>query len=155
MRNNRVWIEILLLGTAVACALALLIATLGAAAGAAAVEEAARQQETQSTDRANLRRHGDLLPLRRQAFRRPRPNGRRLRPHLRARRSELRPGRSRCDLSPRWRLRCSGKACRTASPHRGRIERKNNQDFFRRLGKLIGHADFAEIQTSRSEAVFR
>jgi hypothetical protein len=35
MKTNRVWIEILLLGTAVACALALLFATLGAAAGAA------------------------------------------------------------------------------------------------------------------------
>jgi hypothetical protein len=32
---NRVWVEILLLSTAAACALALLLATLGAAAGAA------------------------------------------------------------------------------------------------------------------------
>jgi hypothetical protein len=48
MRNNRIWIEILLLGTAIACALALLIATLGAAAGTTAAEAAA-QQETPST----------------------------------------------------------------------------------------------------------
>jgi hypothetical protein len=47
MKTNRVWIEIVLLGTAIACALALLLATLGAAAGAATGEEAARQ-ETQS-----------------------------------------------------------------------------------------------------------
>jgi hypothetical protein len=46
MKTNRVWIEIVLLGTAIACALALFIATLGAAAGAAAGEAAA--QETQS-----------------------------------------------------------------------------------------------------------
>src|SRR5579864_5077199 len=46
MRTNRVWIEILLLGTAIACVLALLIATLGAAAGAAAEESA--QQATPS-----------------------------------------------------------------------------------------------------------
>lgn len=46
-KTNRVWIEILWLGTAVACALALTIATLGAATGAASGKEAARQ-ETQS-----------------------------------------------------------------------------------------------------------
>jgi len=46
MKPNGVWIEIVLLGTAMACALALLIATLGAAAGAATGAEAA-QQETQ------------------------------------------------------------------------------------------------------------
>jgi hypothetical protein len=49
MRNNRIWIEILLLGTAIACALALLIATLGAAAGTTTAAEAAAQQETPST----------------------------------------------------------------------------------------------------------
>jgi hypothetical protein len=38
MKTNRVWVEILLLGTAAACALALLLATLGAAAGAATGE---------------------------------------------------------------------------------------------------------------------
>jgi hypothetical protein len=43
MRNYRVWIEILLLGTGIACALALLIATLGAAAEATAGEATARQ----------------------------------------------------------------------------------------------------------------
>ena len=43
MRYYRFWIEILLLGTAVACALALLIATLGAAAGAATGEREAAQ----------------------------------------------------------------------------------------------------------------
>jgi hypothetical protein len=35
MKPNRCWIEIIMLGTAIACAIALLIATLGAAAGAA------------------------------------------------------------------------------------------------------------------------
>jgi hypothetical protein len=48
MKNNRVWIEILLLGTAIACALAVLIATLGAAAGATA-EAAIAGQQTPST----------------------------------------------------------------------------------------------------------
>jgi hypothetical protein len=38
MKANRVWVEIVLLGTAAACALALLLATLGAAAGAATGE---------------------------------------------------------------------------------------------------------------------
>jgi hypothetical protein len=51
MKANRVWVEILLLGTAMACALALLFATLGAVAGAAAAEEAARQ-ETPSLEKA-------------------------------------------------------------------------------------------------------
>ena len=45
MKTNRVWIEIVLLGTAIACALALLFATLGAA-GAAAGEVGARQAST-------------------------------------------------------------------------------------------------------------
>ena len=49
MRNYRVWIEILLLGTGIACALALLIATLGAAAGATAGEGAARQDSPSTT----------------------------------------------------------------------------------------------------------
>lgn len=43
MRNHRIWIEILLHGTAIACVLSLLIATLGAAAGGAATEESAQQ----------------------------------------------------------------------------------------------------------------
>src|SRR5260221_11243100 len=38
MRTNRVWIEIVVLATAIACGIALLFATLGAAAGAAAAE---------------------------------------------------------------------------------------------------------------------
>ena len=42
MKPNGVWIEIVLLGTAMACALALLIATLGAAAGAATAAAASR-----------------------------------------------------------------------------------------------------------------
>ena len=49
MRTPRIWIEILLLGTAIACVLALLIASLGAAAGAAATEESF-QQATPSTN---------------------------------------------------------------------------------------------------------
>lgn len=48
MRTNRIWIEILLLGTAIACVLALLIATLGAAAGAA-TEESAQQATPSNT----------------------------------------------------------------------------------------------------------
>lgn len=43
IKTHRVWIEILLMATAIACVLALLIASLGAAAGAAAPEESARQ----------------------------------------------------------------------------------------------------------------
>jgi hypothetical protein len=35
MKTHRVWVEIVILGSAVACGLALLLATLGAAAGAA------------------------------------------------------------------------------------------------------------------------
>ena len=46
MKTNRIWVEIMLLGTAIACVLALLLATLGAAAGVAAGEEA--RQETTS-----------------------------------------------------------------------------------------------------------
>ncbi len=45
-KTNRVWVEILWLGTAAACALALTIATPGAAAGAAS--GAVARQETQS-----------------------------------------------------------------------------------------------------------
>jgi hypothetical protein len=45
IKAHRVWIEIVLLGAAIACALALLIATLGAAAGAA-VDGLAVQQQT-------------------------------------------------------------------------------------------------------------
>jgi hypothetical protein len=41
MKRNRVWIEIVLLGSAIAFALALLMATLGAAAGALGTEQAA------------------------------------------------------------------------------------------------------------------
>jgi hypothetical protein len=46
MKKNRVWIEIVLLGTAIACGLALLLATLGAAAGAASGEVGVRQTDT-------------------------------------------------------------------------------------------------------------
>jgi hypothetical protein len=42
MKRNRVWIEIVLLGSAIAFALALLMATLGAAAGALGTEQAAQ-----------------------------------------------------------------------------------------------------------------
>ena len=38
MRTNRVWVEIVLLATVIACGIALLFATLGAAAGAAGGE---------------------------------------------------------------------------------------------------------------------
>lgn len=46
MRTDRVWIEIVLLGAAIACALALLIASLGAAA--AAVDNFGAQQSSPS-----------------------------------------------------------------------------------------------------------
>ena len=41
--KSRIWIEIVLLGTAIACALALLLATLGTAAGVAEGAASARQ----------------------------------------------------------------------------------------------------------------
>ena len=50
MKTNRVWIEIVMLGTAIACALALLFATLGAAAGVAAGEVFLQQQVPVATD---------------------------------------------------------------------------------------------------------
>jgi hypothetical protein len=49
MKTNRVWIEIVLLGTAMACALALLFATLGVAAGAAAEVGARQANPTEHT----------------------------------------------------------------------------------------------------------
>lgn len=138
MKTNRVWIEIAILGTAIACALALLLATLGAAAGAAVseVRSSARDDNT-----ANLRRHGDLLPLWREAFRCPRPNSSNLYPRLCARRSELRRGRCGCDIPPRWRLECSEKAGRTACPRRGRAQGKNHQDLICRCGELAGDTE--------------
>ena len=48
MNKHRFWIEIVVLGTLIACALALVIATFGVAAGAAA-NEAGRQQASAST----------------------------------------------------------------------------------------------------------
>lgn len=48
MKRHRVWIEILLLGTVIAIALALLIATLGAAAAGATSGEPTAHQETPS-----------------------------------------------------------------------------------------------------------
>jgi hypothetical protein len=49
MRTHLIWIEILLLGTVVAFALALLIATLGAAAASAAATGESARQSTRST----------------------------------------------------------------------------------------------------------
>jgi hypothetical protein len=46
MKTNRVWIEIVILGTAIACALALLIATLGTAAGAAVGQSGTPQEKS-------------------------------------------------------------------------------------------------------------
>ncbi len=46
MRKHRVWIEIVLLGTVIAFALAVLLASLGAVAGAAAPREAAQDVST-------------------------------------------------------------------------------------------------------------
>jgi hypothetical protein len=50
MKTNRIWIEIVMLGTAIACALALLFATLGAAAGVAAGEVSAPRQVPATAD---------------------------------------------------------------------------------------------------------
>lgn len=52
IKAHRVWIEIVLLGAAIACALALLIASLGAAAGAAVDGLALQQQNTAPADPA-------------------------------------------------------------------------------------------------------
>jgi len=49
LKSRRVWIEILVLSSVIACAIAILFASLGAAAGASANEAAARQ-EAPSTD---------------------------------------------------------------------------------------------------------
>jgi hypothetical protein len=51
MRTTHVWIEIVVLSTAIACALALLIATLGTAAGAAVGRVEMRQVPQQATPR--------------------------------------------------------------------------------------------------------
>jgi hypothetical protein len=48
MKTRRVWFEIVILGTTIACVLALVIATLGAAAGAA-VGELGPQPATQAS----------------------------------------------------------------------------------------------------------
>jgi hypothetical protein len=50
MKTNRVWIEIVLLGTGIACALALLFATVGAAAGVAVGEVSVAQQAPATTN---------------------------------------------------------------------------------------------------------
>ena len=52
MRNYRVWIEILFLGTAIAFALALLIATLGAAAAGATAGKAAQEDSHPTTQQS-------------------------------------------------------------------------------------------------------
>src|SRR6201987_6508024 len=48
MKANRVWIEIVLLATGIACALALLFATLGTAAGAAVGEAKPRPERQEA-----------------------------------------------------------------------------------------------------------
>ena len=52
IKAHRVWIEIVLLGAAIACALALLIASLGAAAGAAVDGFALQRESPITTDHA-------------------------------------------------------------------------------------------------------
>jgi len=47
-KSSRVWIEIVLLASGIACVLALLIATLGAAAGAAVGQAGAPQEQKQA-----------------------------------------------------------------------------------------------------------
>lgn len=46
MKTNRIWIEIIVLGTSIACVLALLLATLGVAAGAATNDAVMRPEST-------------------------------------------------------------------------------------------------------------
>lgn len=55
MKRNRVWIEIVMLATAIACALALLFATLGAAAGVAVGEVSTPPQSYQPDDQAKAK----------------------------------------------------------------------------------------------------
>lgn len=52
MKTKRVWVEIVLLGTAIACVLALLFATLGAAAGAAEGEVSMRRPADSTPEQA-------------------------------------------------------------------------------------------------------
>ena len=52
MKTHRIWLEIVLLGTAIACALALLIATLGAAASVASGDAHAQTASQATTERA-------------------------------------------------------------------------------------------------------
>lgn len=51
MKANRLWLEIVLLGTAIACVLALLFATLGAAAGVAEGEVSMQRKVGSTPDR--------------------------------------------------------------------------------------------------------
>jgi hypothetical protein len=53
MKRHRVWIEIVLLGTTIACVVALLIATVGAAAGAA-VGKGMPSQRLTTSDRIRV-----------------------------------------------------------------------------------------------------
>jgi hypothetical protein len=50
MKTNRFWIEIVILATVIACALALLFATLGTAAGAAVDAAEARQEQPKTAE---------------------------------------------------------------------------------------------------------
>jgi hypothetical protein len=52
MKTNRLWLEIVLLGTAIACVLALLFATLGAAAGVAEGEVSLQQPAATATQQS-------------------------------------------------------------------------------------------------------
>jgi hypothetical protein len=52
MKTKRVWVEIVLLGTAIACALALLLATLGAAAGVAEGEVSMQRPQDSAQEQA-------------------------------------------------------------------------------------------------------
>jgi len=51
MKRHRVWVEILLLGTLIACVLALVLATVGAVASAAAASIEPRQMAPPATER--------------------------------------------------------------------------------------------------------
>jgi hypothetical protein len=61
-RTNRVWIEIVVLATAIACGIALLFATLGAAAGAAGSEASVGEAPAGAAQVAEEKARQDLQP---------------------------------------------------------------------------------------------
>src|SRR6266567_7753310 len=115
MKTNRVSIEIVILGTAIACVLALLAATLGAATGAAEGEADARQQTAPRTDQS----YEGMVTCSRCGAKHsatPRADYHHLYPRLCARWRELCPHRCGRHIPPIWRPECSEKASRATCP---------------------------------------